>query len=338
MKLNQILINCQLYDIQDKDLENILTIEDGKLILKDAYGVKELINHKDKKMVIGNINDDVVFITKSGKIKIGTDEQNVSDLEIVGKKYIIDEETNGEIFNDYKNNVAGASYAHAEGYNTHATGYQSHTEGRDTVAAGNQSHAEGYKTHAVGYQSHTEGYNTQASGYQSHAEGQDTIASEHTAHAEGYNTRATSYQSHSEGFNTQATGRQSHAEGNGNTANGGSSHVEGWDNIANGDYCHVEGGHNTASGSGSHAEGIGTQTNNDGEHAEGKYNLSNNGTETKNKTRHSIGIGSKDSNRYNAFEIMENGDIYIYGIGGYDGKNISEAQTVQEIINSLISK
>lgn len=39
----------------------------------------------------------------------------------------------------------------------------------------------------------------------------------------------------------------------------------------------------------------------------------------------------------NAQEVMTNGDHYIYGIGGYDGTNYSEAQTLQEVVNSLSS-
>jgi hypothetical protein len=35
---------------------------------------------------------------------------------------------------------------------------------------------------------------------------------------------------------------------------------------------------------------------------------------------------------------MQNGDHYIYGIGGYDGTNISEALTLQEVINELNNK
>ena len=54
--------------------------------------------------------------------------------------------------------------------------------------------------------------------------------------------------------------------------------------------------------------------------------------ETKN-TRHSIGIGTSDSNRMNAVEVMDNGDTYIYGIGGYDGTNPGVASTLQETID-----
>jgi hypothetical protein len=42
-------------------------------------------------------------------------------------------------------------------------------------------------------------------------------------------------------------------------------------------------------------------------------------------TIHSVGIGTSEDDRKNAHEIMKNGDHYIYGIGGYDGANYSEA-------------
>ena len=48
---------------------------------------------------------------------------------------------------------------------------------------------------------------------------------------------------------------------------------------------------------------------------------------------HSVGIGSS-TDRKNAHEIKENGDHYVYGLGGYDGTNSADAQTLQEVINS----
>ena len=261
---------------------------------------------------------------------------------MIGKKT----EQGGEVFNDYENNAAGASYAHAEGQRTIATGNSSHaegvgtkatnanshSEGNQTTASGSSSHAEGYSTTASGGYSHAEGNGTQATANAAHAEGTNTVASANNAHAEGQNNTADAAQAHAEGGNNTAHGQNSHAEGNGNTANGGSSHVEGYDNTAEGSYCHVEGGHNTASGNGSHAEGIGTQAINEGEHAEGRYNMSNNGGTNASRTVHSVGVGSSSAKR-NAHEIMWNGDHYVYGLGGYDGTNYADAQTLQEVID-----
>lgn len=35
---------------------------------------------------------------------------------------------------------------------------------------------------------------------------------------------------------------------------------------------------------------------------------------------------------------MQNSDVYIIGIGGYDGKNIQDAKTLQEVLAELINK
>ena len=55
-------------------------------------------------------------------------------------------------------------------------------------------------------------------------------------------------------------------------------------------------------------------------------------------TLHSVGIGDGSGsvpggNRKNAWEIMENGDAYLVGVGDYDGANISEASTLSNLIN-----
>lgn len=73
------------------------------------------------------------------------------------------------------------------------------------------------------------------------------------------------------------------------------------------------------SGDYSHGEGIDPWTSNEGEHAEGKYNKSNDGTIS------SVGIGTADNDRKNAFEIMQNGEVYIIGVGNYDGTNAGGA-------------
>lgn len=82
-----------------------------------------------------------------------------------------------------------------------------------------------------------------------------------------------------------------------------------------------------AKGDASHTEGVNTTTSNEGEHAEGRYNKSNQGT------IHSVGIGNADSLK-NAEEIMDNGDQYLLGVGGYDGTNPDEASTLQDVVNA----
>ena len=297
-------------------------------------------------VTIGNKDSKFTIIAKDGIVYV--QDQNDNTYQVITTATSVGQKTpeGGEIFNDYEGNSAGATYAHAEGRNvtvtgnaahgegigTKATNANSHAEGNSTTASGPSSHSEGYSTTASGGYSHAEGNKSKATASAAHAEGTNTVASTQNAHTEGQNNTADAAQAHVEGGNNTAHGQNSHAEGNGNTANGGSSHVEGYDNTAEGSYCHVEGGHNTASGSGSHAEGLGTQATNEGEHAEGRYNISNNGGTNASRTVHSVGVGSSGAKR-NAHEIMWNGDHYIYGLGGYDGTNYADAQTLQEVIN-----
>ena len=139
----------------------------------------------------------------------------------------------------------------------------------------------------VGSYSTAEGYNTTASGIVSHAEGQSTTASEDCAHAEGWKTTASGKWSHAEGQDTTASGIYSHAEGFGTAASGNCSHAEGYET--------------TASGIGSHASGIGTQALHRNEAAYGTFNESND------DTLFSIGDGTADDARHNAFEITASG-------------------------------
>lgn len=127
------------------------------------------------------------------------------------------------------------------------------------------------------------------------------------SHAEGYHTKANGSYSHAEGFSSVASGSVSHAEGEGTKAIGAYSHSEGNGSVANGYY--------------SHAEGWYTIANNQSEHASGRYNISSSGSSTfgdSGNTLFSVGNGT-DNARHNAFEIKQNGDIYLSS-GGTDIK------------------
>ena len=127
--------------------------------------------------------------------------------------------------------------------------------------------------------------------------------------------------SHAEGLNTQANGQGAHAEGNYTIAGGNYSHTEGQYTDASGIASHAEGYYADARGQASHAEGYYTRTNNQGEHASGRYNKSNTGSTDADKTLFSVGngTGAGSLQRHNAFEIRQNGDIYITS-GGTDIK------------------
>lgn len=142
-----------------------------------------------------------------------------------------------------------------------------------------------------------------------------------------------------------ASGNYSFAEGYATDATGSYSHVEGFTSDAIGSSSHAEGSGTKAQGDISHTEGYYTISNNPCEHAEGSCNVSHTGDDS-NKTIHSIGIGyaagsASAAHRQNAEEIMKNGDIYVYGVGGYDGIHIKNedpnitVQTLQEYISSL---
>lgn len=147
-----------------------------------------------------------------------------------------------------------------------------------------------------------------------------------------------------------ASGTNSFASGNNTTASGENSHTEGLETTASGLHSHAEGIRTTATESYSHTEGTNTLAQNKGEHAQGILNISHKANTTvgdAGNTIHSIGIGlfvtqSQSWNRRNAHEVMQNGDMYILGIGNYDGVHIkneqgapANLQTLQEVIAAL---
>lgn len=93
--------------------------------------------------------------------------------------------------------------------------------------------------------------------------------------------------------------------------------------------CHSEGYETRSFGFGSHSDGYNTIAKNVGEHASGIYNVSNG------DTQFSIGVGTSEDDRKNAFEVKQNGDIYIKGIGGYTGNNHVESKDVATVINNI---
>ena len=177
--------------------------------------------------------------------------------------------------------------SHAEGTQSFAKGYSSHAEGGSTTASGNYSHAEGYATTASGNYSHAEGYTTTASSIGSHAEGYQTTASGERSHAEGQGTKASFNFSHAEGSNTTASGVSSHAEGSGTTASGSASHAGGYNTTASGKHSFSHGDH--------------TKSINNQEASFGKYNKSSS------DTLFSVGDGTAENARHNAFEITTTG-------------------------------
>ena len=229
---------------------------------------------------------------------------------------------------EYDENLGDNAKMFKYKYISGAYGSYSHSEGDNCVAYGVGSYASGCSTYSQGQYSHTEGNMTNASGDYSHAEGNYAISIGDGSHSEGNLTLASGDYSHAEGENTKTIGVSSHAEGLRCEAKGIAAHAEGGDTLANSDY--------------SHSEGYFTEATNFAEHAEGMYNFSNSGEEGRpgTKTISSIGIGN-DQERKNAFEVMQNGDVYINGIGDYDGKNAVfnedslTSYSLQYVVNNL---
>lgn len=283
--------------------------------------------------------------------------------------------------------------AHAEGYDNHAATDYSHAEGQKTVAFGLRGHAEGMHTSASGENSHAEGYFTSANGKNSHAEGQSILvpggddisialqANGEAAHAEGCATKAygkyshaegmyayaSGICSHAEGIQTNANGTYSHAEGSGTKTAGYASHAEGEGSIAKGNYSHAEGSNTEAIGVGSHAGGYksnasapysfchGTELRTVGilpQAAFGRFN------ETNSSMLFSIGNGSSDTNRKNAFSINDFGTMtfnsnvlpvyiqdFIFGIkgkriyitkqSGWDPQHVNQKQYILRKVTAI---
>lgn len=276
-------------------------------------------------------------------------------------------------------NYAATDYSHAEGQKTVAFGLRGHAEGMHTSASGENSHAEGYFTSANGKNSHAEGQSIlvpggddisialQANGEAAHAEGCATKAYGKYSHAEGMYAYASGICSHAEGVQTNANGTYSHAEGSGTKTAGYASHAEGQGSIAKGNYSHAEGSNTEAIGVGSHAGGYksnasapysfchGTELRTVGilpQAAFGRFN------ETNSSMLFSIGNGSSDTNRKNAFSINDFGTMtfnsnvlpvyiqdFIFGIkgkriyitkqSGWDPQHVNQKQYILRKVTAI---
>jgi hypothetical protein len=128
------------------------------------------------------------------------------------------------------------------------------------------------------------------------------------------------------------------------------SHSEGFQTTASGKISHSEGSGTIASGEGSHTEGKGTIALNKYEHSEGYFNVSSSGSSTfgdSGNTLFSVGNGTDDDARHNAFEIRQNGDIYLSSGGtdiklqdylGGGGSSINVVQTTGSSTTDVMSQ
>ena len=91
-----------------------------------------------------------------------------------------------------------------------------------------------------------------------------------------------------------------------------------------------------ANGEYSFAEGQNTVANNRSEHAMGEFNEShhlNNTFGSSGNTLFSIGNGTSDTNRKNALEVMQNGDIYIYI---KDANDVEQRICLNDLLTQLL--
>lgn len=242
------------------------------------------------------------------------------DCNIVGYASICHLEGNSNATVHSMNPNAGfweeALGCHVEGGNNVVGGKNSHAEGQYNAALGTASHCEGkgfYSDYITDWKQRTYRDNdyivskwketplgkkkgetefhykfSAAIAPFSHIEGMGNITEECSARFSGLDT----------GVETVFINGSNHAEGVGNYNGGAASHVEGIRNEINKDaYA-------------SHAEGIKNTTKNRAEHASGQYNKSNKATNTfgdAGNTLFSVGCGTSDADRKNAFEVMQDG-------------------------------
>jgi hypothetical protein len=150
-------------------------------------------------------------------------------------------------------------------------------------------------------------------------------ASAEFSHAEGSGTTALGYAAHSEGANNTASGYSAHAGGNGCLSEGNSSFVHGDNNIAQ------------STATAGVAFGTNNTVNNPNEFVTGAHNKNWVGSSLSNTQIFSIGNGTNATNKKNVISVMKNGDIYVYGIGFFNGSNYPfegwGVTTLQDSIN-----
>lgn len=265
------------------------------------------------------------------------------DCNIVGYASICHLEGNGNATVHSMNPNAGfwdeALGCHVEGANNVVGGQNSHAEGQYNAALGTASHCEGkgfYSDYITDWKQRTYRDNdyivskwketplgkkegetkihykfSAAIAPFSHIEGMGNITERCFAKFSGLDT----------GVETVAINGSNHAEGVGNYNGGAASHVEGIRNEINKDaYA-------------SHAEGIKNTTQNRAEHASGQYNKSNKATDTfgdSGNTLFSVGCGTSDADRKNAFEVMQDGTCKYYDVDTGEQINVGVAKELSK--------
>lgn len=220
--------------------------------------------------------------------------------------------------------VAGGAYSHVEGAGCAALNFGAHCEGRGyyknsvtdwkkRTAKDNDYLKDLWKKILFG-KTDTSGYTykfSAAIGNASHVEGMSNLTLTCFATLEGLD----------EGTTASFVNGANHAEGAGNLAGAAASHAEGIRNEI-GDNAYA-----------SHAEGIKNITQNRAEHASGQYNKSNKATDTfgdSGNTLFSVGCGTSDADRKNAFEVMQDGTCKYYDVATGEQINVGVAKELSK--------
>mgnify|MGYP006954104935 CR=1 FL=1 len=220
--------------------------------------------------------------------------------------------------------VAGDAYSHVEGSGCAALNFGAHCEGRGyyknsvtdwkkRTAKDNDYLKDLWKKILFG-KTDTSGYTykfSAAIGHASHVEGMSNLTLTCSATLEGLD----------EGTTASFVNGANHAEGAGNLAGAAASHAEGIRNEI-GDNAYA-----------SHAEGIKNITQNRAEHASGQYNKSNKATDTfgdSGNTLFSVGCGTSDADRKNAFEVMQDGTCKYYDVDTGEQINVGVAKELSK--------
>lgn len=220
--------------------------------------------------------------------------------------------------------VAGGAYSHVEGAGCAALNFGAHCEGRGyyknsvtdwkkRTAKDNDYLKDLWKKILFG-KTDTSGYTykfSAAIGNASHVEGMSNLTTTCSVTLEGLD----------EGTTASFVNGANHAEGAGNLAGGAASHAEGIRNEI-GDKAYA-----------SHAEGIKNTTQNRAEHASGQYNKSNKASDTfgdSGNTLFSVGCGTSDADRKNAFEVMQDGTCKYYDVATGEQINVGVAKELSK--------
>lgn len=264
------------------------------------------------------------------------------DCNIVGYASICHlEGTGSAVVHSMRENVGffeDACACHVEGGGGVAAGAFSHVEGSGCAALNVGAHCEGrgyYKNNVTDWKKRTAKDNdylkdlwkkilfgkTDTSGYTY----KFSAAIGHASHVEGMSnltpTCSVTLEGLDEGTTASFVNGANHAEGAGNLAGAAASHAEGIRNEI-GDNAYA-----------SHAEGIKNITQNRAEHASGQYNKSNKATDTfgdSGNTLFSVGCGTSDADRKNAFEVMQDGTCKYYDVDTGEQINVGVAKELSK--------